>query len=412
MKRIEKYTQLLGGLSKGNRNSQLVGIARAGRLAGVTSEQIEADLHTYGDGTDPLTAREVQKAIAKAEELVPLGGNIPERGTIPDAERRHLIRSMPPPPPPPPPPTAGERIFFETFRDRGKAWLDARPTYGGKPSLALRALSPVRIPREDYREQAALMVEVLSQDFLGYTFAAKEKNSLRNPSNIYQAEYLAAAIRDGSLEIPQLIGVNQLTGGKSWVKDKDKDNPNGGHWSWGTKAEILHYRHAVIEFDGYEETLSNGEKIEHPLPLDEQALFWLGIITAPSGPLLDIRSLTYSGSKSIHAVIRLRELRDLDELSRAHYATLGHCTPDELTDEKLWVSQWKELERLLSSSTDPLYHCDRACKDCTRMTRLAGHLRKDKGRRQALLYISRPDPRDLPRPEDRPLPPITEEAPQ
>ena len=161
-----------------------------------------------------------------------------------------------------------------------------------------------------------------------------------------------------------------------------------------TKREILHYRNAVIEFDGYKDNNGN----QQPLPLDIQADFWLGVLTHKDGPLLPILSLVYSGAKSIHAVIRLEELQDLDDASRRDFAKQVNrfglrygkepCNESNITGSEVWAAQWSMIERILCSSANSLYHCDRACKDITRLTRLAGHLRAETGRRQSLLWLS------------------------
>lgn len=409
MGRMEFYHAKLAGLRTGARHPQLLGIARAGRLAGVPSEQVDADIHAAGDREgDPLTEREVADAVRKAEEIVPLGGDYREgRGG-----RSGFVSRRYAPPPAPPPPTAVEAGFVHRMVAAGERWLDDRPIYGGVPSAALYDLSPVQFPVTGWGEQAALMVEVLSQDFFGYTFAG-EQTSARDLSHLHQAELFAYQLRSGAVDIPPQIIANQLTGGSTWM-DATRTSP--AHWSYATKAEVLHYRHAVVEFDGYKEKLADGREVEHPLPLDAQALFWLGCITEGTMPCL--RTLVYSGSKSIHAVIRLLELRDLGAEWREVYAGLvrtyrirGTCTAGDITAEELWRVQWKQLECLLHSSPDRRFHCDPACKDVTRQTRLAGHLRRDKGRRQALLWIVPPDPRDFPRPDEDP-PEATEHGPR
>lgn len=394
--RLERFEDLLHNPQHGSRHRNLLKLARLGRLASVENSELTQLIHAHWDGTDPLTEREVEDAVAKVEREIPLGGDIPEGVKLADEERRRFRSKLPPPPPAPAPATYGEATFFERMAAAGRAWVEDRPIYGGRRSAALYDLSPVQFPPTGWREQAALMIDRLATDWLGFTFAG-EQTSPRDGHHLNQAERLAWDIREGKVEIPPQIIANQLTGSRSWIADK---SPAGGHWSMATKREILHYRHAVIEFDG------DGE---HPLPLGTQADFWLGCITQHT---LAPVALTFSGSKSIHGIVRLLELRDRDELAAPHpeggtllehYAKLAKCGAEELTAAALWAAQWRDLERLLGSAPDKLYHLDGACKDATRQTRLAGHLRRDKRRRQTLLWLAEPDLRDLPRVDEEPV---------
>lgn len=388
--RFERFEDFLHNPPYGSRHRNLLKIARLGRLASVESTELSRLIHEHWDGTDPLTEREVMDAVVKVESEIPLGGDIPEGAKLTDEERRQLRSKLPPPPPPPSPATHGEMTFFERMAAAGRAWIENRPIYGGKRSAALYDLSPVQFPPTDWREQAALMIDLLATDSLGFIFSG-EKHSPRDQQHLSKANVLAADIRSGKTRIPPLIIANQLSGSRSWVADK---SPAGGHWSMATKREILHCRHAVIEFDGFTDADGN----QHPLPLKTQADFWLGVLTHAGGPILPVRSLVYSGSKSIHAIIRLEELQDLDDARRcdfAEYVTqlgLRHgrepCTEANITAAEVWATQWSWIERILCSSQNCLYHCDRACKDITRLTRLAGHLRAETGQRQSLLWLS------------------------
>lgn len=382
--RLKRFEDFLHNPPYGSRHLNLLKLARLGRLASVESAELSRLIHAHWDGSNPLTEREVMDAVAKVESEIPLGGDIPEGVKLTDEERRQL-RSKFPPPPPPPPATHGEMTFFERMASAGRAWIEDRPRYGGRRSAALYDLSPVQFPPTAWREQAALMIDRLATDSLGFTFSG-EKHSPRDQQHLSKANELAAGIRSGKTRIPPLIIANQLSGSRSWIADK---SPAGGHWSMATKREILHYSHAVIEFDG------DGKQ---PLPLGTQADFWLGVLTHKGGPLLPVRSLVYSGAKSIHAVIRLEELHDLDDASRRDFAKLVNrtglryckepCNESNITAAEVWAAQWWQIERILCSSENSIYHCDRACKDITRLTRLAGHLRAETGLHQSLLWLS------------------------
>ena len=118
-----------------------------------------------------------------------------------------------------------------------------------------------------------------------------------------------------------------------------------GEDSYGLEACLNHCRYAVVEFDA--------------MPLPVQAAFWLGVIRQKKLP---VRSLVYSGSKSIHGLLFLKDTED-------------------------FKAQWNLLKEALCSDDDKTYRCDAACSNPGRLTRFPGAIRRETGKRQQLLYL-------------------------
>ena len=154
--------------------------------------------------------------------------------------------------------------------------------------------------------------------------------------DVHTAKHWARAIFSGAAAPPYFIA-NPL-------------KPEGGITSEGKHsprcdAAVAAFRHAVVEFD--------------EMPLADQLKFWAG------WGLKDIVSLTYSGSKSIHALLRV------DAANR---------------DE--WDQQIRDC--LFRRHLIPL-GCDGQCQNPARLTRLAGATRADRGGiRQKLIYCALP----------------------
>jgi hypothetical protein len=118
-------------------------------------------------------------------------------------------------------------------------------------------------------------------------------------------------------------------------------------------AAIASHRFALVEFDN--------------LPHDDQLAFWHTIITKK---LFHVAALIDSGNKSIHAWLRA-DLPNADAWQREIRDRLYH--PD--------------------TGRMALMGADRACSNPSRLSRLAGHLRADKGNNvQRLLYLNPMNP--------------------
>lgn len=123
----------------------------------------------------------------------------------------------------------------------------------------------------------------------------------------------------------------------------------GGVDSFSSADCIAVHRFALLEFDF--------------LPLRQQAAFWLGfLVSSPLAPRLV--SLTWSGGKSIHGLIRINA--------------------DQLT-APLWE---KHLRERFASNPEERYKADPCGFKPHGGTRLAGARRNDNGAVQELLYLA------------------------
>jgi len=118
----------------------------------------------------------------------------------------------------------------------------------------------------------------------------------------------------------------------------------GGNISFRCDAAVCAFRFAVCEFDG--------------LPRGEQLAFFAGV-------KLPIAALIDSGGKSIHALVKV-----------------------DAPDRETWTQEIEQ--RLFADMLMPL-GCDRTCRNESRLSRLPGHFRTEKGRWQRLLYLN-PNP--------------------
>lgn len=119
-----------------------------------------------------------------------------------------------------------------------------------------------------------------------------------------------------------------------------------GRPSYAAKECIAAFRHMVFEFD--------------EMPLEDQCRFWAGFIRNAKLPLV---SLTFSGAKSIHGVVRVNA-PDLETWAKYRAIVIERYAVDE--DPRF---------RLDIQALNPLTGC-----------RLAGTIRKDTGKVQELLF--------------------------
>jgi len=117
-----------------------------------------------------------------------------------------------------------------------------------------------------------------------------------------------------------------------------------GKFSFRCDIAVCKFRFAVCEFDG--------------LPRGEQLAFFAGV-------KLPIAALIDSGGKSIHALVKV-----------------------DAPDREAWAHEVES--RLFNQMLVPL-GCDRTCRNESRLSRLPGHFRTEKGRWQRLLYLN-PNP--------------------
>lgn len=114
-------------------------------------------------------------------------------------------------------------------------------------------------------------------------------------------------------------------------------------------ANVSSFRHAILEFDF--------------LSLDEQLAFWTTIIRRG---LLPVSTVTYSGSKSLHGLVRL-----------------GAASMSAFT------GLWDRMAAKFASPADPrVDRCDTACRDASHLTRLPEARNPKTGKVQRLLYLA------------------------
>lgn len=304
---LEKYRDALRAAparNAGRTHSWMMGAANLAAAAGVDVATAEADL-LAAMPRKPNPPGEVRAALAKAYR---------ERGA---AVRFGAVPFIPKPNPKPAAKTAA-------------AFIRAG---GGAGEADLWEASPVRIAWGDefWRDAVALLRAlfrpgelVFCGDRYGRTVRARDEWCER---------------WEGGEPVPPFLCVNPLKPGGGVT--------SGGKLSPRCDDAVAVFRHAVAEFDG--------------MPLDDQLNFWMG------WGLDAVAAITFSGSKSLHAVLRVdaasrgawdREVRD--GLFRRRLVPLG---------------------------------CDRTCANPSRLSRLAGARRPDKGGTvQKLLYVREPLP--------------------
>ncbi|MEI7900109.1 MAG: hypothetical protein WCK89_07640 [bacterium] len=206
----------------------------------------------------------------------------------------------------------------------------------------LTASSPAAIPPEPGRQTACFFGAMY--DDTDYLFCGEQYHKGEIGKNVRTAKDWSQLVNITQRALPSpLLIANPLTGQNALTKD--------GKPSLRCADSVKQHRYALVEFDA--------------MPLEEQYTFWTGVIATGKLPL---RSLVYSGSKSLHGLIEID-------------------APD--------LAQWgKRIEVLLFATCNPdapkNRQADRACRDPNRMTRLAGALRPDKKTWQRLLWLAAP----------------------
>ena len=318
-----KYADALAGLasSVGGRNAQLVRVALLGLLAGESAARIEQDLFEHG-GEPRLSRAEVARAVRHAEGRV--GTAAPARMSPAEFQRPPVPRAEEP--------NEREKGFVARMMAAGE----------GATSRTLLAESPVAVPM-DPRGQAAEFVRCVFPDWREMFFAGHKTTPRTFSALYYPTGFLVRHIDKGEA-LPPRISANPHTGRKGRTTE--------GKPSFACLDTVAAYRNAVVEFDG--------------LPLPRQVAFWTGAIRLNTLP---VRSLVWSGGKSIHGLVRLAA-----------------------ADAAQWASRWRHLLRLLCSADDPTQRADASCRDASRMTRLPGAVNSRTGKFQALLWLAAPTP--------------------
>ena len=321
---LSKYRERLAWLAGnvGGRNDSLLGLCNCGVRAGRSDGQMEREI-IDASGTPPLTEKEVRRAIAAARYNAYSSAVQPQRAPKPN---------WGPTPKPAPPIGDGASTFVDRMIAQGE----------GATGKTLIQASPVPIPPEP-RMQTACFLGAMYEE-TDYLFCGEQYHEGKIGKNVLMANHWIQGINifNSNISYPLLIA-NPLTGKNALTKE-GKPSPR-------CAASVKWHRYALVEFDA--------------MPLNDQCAFWAGVIATGTLPL---RSLVYSGGKSLHGLIQI------DASDRA---------------------QWdKQMEILLFATCNPNAPKDRqsdhACRDPNRMTRLAGSWRRDTGKRQRLVWLAAP----------------------
>ncbi len=201
----------------------------------------------------------------------------------------------------------------------------------GADDETIRSLSPVAVPSESDHRHAITLVTALYDpqerlymgDVYGRTVDTVERH--------------LAALRQGN--VPAHIIANPVDG--------KSHRTSSGKLSYRCDDAISDHRFAIVEFDD--------------ISREDQLAYWHSVI---DGTLLPIAALIDSGGKSIHAWLRV------DLPSKEAW--------DTHVRQKLWHPETGLLR---------LQGADSACQNPSRLSRLPGHFRSEKGRWQRLLYL-------------------------
>lgn len=330
----ERYENELAALSSavGGRNGRLVTVALHGVRAGYSVDRIAADLVERG-GDPPLSVSEALRAARHAADRVGVELRVSSSAWMgkPVKPWRDAARDAA---------TDVERGFVRRMIDKGD----------GASSRDLRAMSPIKIPALLYGEAAEFVQNIFpdwrEKFYCGEAKGRRDESALHDP-----AAFLTRYI-DKEEPLPPMVMPNPVTGEEGRTGD--------GRRSRVCLETVAAHRWAVVEFDD--------------MDLKMQGAFWAGVVTTPAAgrpTALPVRSLVYSGGKSIHALLRL-----------------------DAGDAAEFRAYWAKLARLLSSSEAQdergrlFERCDVQCADAVRMTRLPGAWRPDKCKWQRLLWLS------------------------
>ena len=313
---LTKYRDGLAGLAGavGQRNGRLLGLVSLGIMAGLGDECIVAEVRG-ASGNPPLGDQEIRHALQTAH-----------KDTRPIPEMRTATHWKPPPKPRPP---LGARAssFVARMIEIGAS----------SSSLPFSERSPFKIPVEP-REQARAFLSALYADGDRLFIGDKFDNGIPGANIRTTTAWLKAFISE---PLSPLLMANPLSGVEGLTKE--------GKSSFRCGSCVASFKFALVEFDA--------------MPLTEQENFWTGVLDTGTLP---VRALTFSGNKSIHALVEIG----------ASNASTWQTVLDTL------------LFAVCNPNAEPKHQADRACRNADRLMRLPGALRRDNGREQSLLWLS------------------------
>jgi hypothetical protein len=224
--------------------------------------------------------------------------------------------------------------------DAGKFLRGLLASGDGATVEDLRAMSPHLL---EYASHAEQLLEALYAPtdvlFIGDT----------NRVDIRAVHEWMDRYHDGYAFAPQIIP-NPLSGQPGRKKD--------GGWSYRCDGCVAKFRFAVVEFDQVPPPLREPGAPVGAWPIEAQAQFWAGAIELG----WPVAALIHSGGKSIHAWLTVNAV--------------------DVRDWELNVEQ-----RLFAELLVPL-GVDSTCKNESRLSRMPGAFRAEKGQWQRLLYLN------------------------
>jgi hypothetical protein len=287
-------------------HNYLMSTANLGVMAGIDPQQIQTDIRrVIPAGTRAIRDKEINAAINKAMMDH-------SRGTFtPRPQPKPIIKNSDA--------TLQKIIKSAVITTQADLWED----------------SPVRLTGEPAEDAVLLMETRYDGNDLLWTADRHEPGT---PSTIRPVCEWISLITAGKIELPPFFIINPLTGLPAPKKSGDGITYRGDD-------NIKRFRYCMAEFDN--------------LSREDQIKFW-------SACKLPIRALIDSGNKSIHALIDIQKLANVQTL----------------TD---WATHIKG--RLYNQILVPM-GVDAACSNPSRLSRLPGHYREEKKSFQRLLWLS------------------------
>ena len=282
-----------------------------GKASGLSADEIIADAHSAG--------------VVNRDADIRRGWN----DATPRGDSRHIIGALSRRHTLPTPKPATDRV-----RHLIEAGMDITTTE------ALHELSPVGIRPGS----SAIARRIQTETHLQLLFGRSELVHIRQDKDDWRKARIGLELRQmgdwlfAQGDLGEIIRPNPFTGKTGTTSE--------GKPSLTCRETIAAYRHMVFEFD--------------EMPLADQCRFWAGFIRRGTLPLV---SLTYSGAKSIHGVIRVD-------------------APDSAT----WMRYRGLIVDRYACDHDPRYRLDEQAIHPLTGTRLAGSIRKNTGKVQELLF--------------------------
>jgi hypothetical protein len=325
----QEYQTLLGSIEPPGTgcHQSLIQPTRKGVRLGLSDEQILADLRAHiPQGARRVADSELRNTIrtARNEEPVVIG----------PAKRSKRQRKSP---------------YQKSLPslDQKKVYLTAREIIQAGVGHNLTELSPVNVAEIASADFVRQVYQSDDMILLGDQYSNGTPRGLITPSG---RSFLGLGVASRDTYIDWLLAGNSapliwpqpFTGKTAKTKD--------GTDSYRCNGSIKAYRHCVIEFDD-----------EVAWPLERQQQFWAGVLLRKELPVV---AVLHSGNKSLHAWL-----------------------PVKATNP----TQWKEITgRLLDKQGGffGILKADPAGRVPSQGFRLPGHLRKETGNSQKLLYFN------------------------